>query len=181
MKNINLVQEKLINWWNIIIGLIPNIALLVIFIIIFSFFSRYLIKVITKILYRIFPENANKNTPLLLSKLAKYIFYALGIYVSMEIMHLGSFMTKFIGSLGIAGVIAGVALKDIVSGIFAGIAINFEKTFQIGDTVTISNIKGTVEDISMLTTKLKTETGETVFVPNQLIFSSPFTNHTNKD
>ena len=60
-------------------------------------------------------------------------------------------MVKFIGSLGIAGVIAGVALKDVVSGIFAGAAVNFEKTFQIGDLVTISNIKGTVEDISMFT------------------------------
>ena len=86
-------------------------------------------------------------------------------------------------TLGISltsGVIAGVALKDVVSGIFAGAAVNFEKTFQIGDLVTISNIKGTVEDISMLTTKLRTENGETVYVPNQLIFNTPFINHSKK-
>jgi small conductance mechanosensitive channel len=69
---------------------------------------------------------------------------------------------------------------DVVSGIFAGAAVNFEKTFQIGDLVTISNIKGTVEDISMLTTKLRTENGETVYVPNQLIFNTPFINHSKK-
>ena len=40
----------------------------------------------------------------------EYKFF-LGIYIALEIMHLGSFMVKFIGSLGIAGVIAGVALK----------------------------------------------------------------------
>lgn len=177
MKNIDLIQEKLLNWWDIIVGFVPNIALLLIFLLVFSFISKYLINLITKILYRIFSENANKNTPLLLSKLSKYILYALGIYTALEIIHLGSFMVKFIGSLGIAGVIAGVALKDVVSGIFAGISINFEKTFEIGDTVTISNIKGKVEDISMLTTKLRTETGETVYVPNQLIFNAPFTNH----
>ena len=68
----------------------------------------------------------------------------------------------------------------MVSGIFAGAAVNFEKTFQIGDLVTISNIKGTVEDISMLTTKLRTENGETVYVPNQLIFNTPFINHSKK-
>lgn len=180
MKNIEVIQEKLSTWWNIIVSLVPNIVLLIVFVILFSFLSKYLIRIITKILYRIFPENANKNTPLLLAKLAKYILYALGIYIALEIMHLGSFMVKFIGSLGIAGVIAGVALKDVVSGIFAGAAVNFEKTFQIGDLVTISNIKGTVEDISMLTTKLRTENGETVYVPNQLIFNTPFINHSKK-
>ena len=111
MKNIEVIHEKLSTWWNIIVSLVPNIVLLIVFVILFSFLSKYLIRIITKILYRIFPENANKNTPLLLAKFAKYILYALGIYIALEIMHLGSFMVKFIGSLGIAGVIAGVALN----------------------------------------------------------------------
>ena len=77
-----------------------------------------------------------------------------------------------------AGAIGGI--PGAPAGIFAGAAVNFEKTFQIGDLVTISNIKGTVEDISMLTTKLRTENGETVYVPNQLIFNTPFINHSKK-
>jgi small conductance mechanosensitive channel len=181
MKDFNLIQEKLHTWWNHIIELVPNLVVCIIFLVIFAFISKYLIAIISRILHRVFPENANKNTPRLLTKIATYIIYTLGIFIALEILNLGSFITKFLGSLGIAGVIAGVALKDIVTGMFAGFAINFEKTFQIGDIVTISNTKGEVMDINMLTTKLKTETGEIVFVPNQLIFNSPFTNHSKKD
>jgi hypothetical protein len=55
MKNIEVIQEKLSTWWNIIVSLVPNIVLLIVFVSAFSFLSKYLIRIITKILYRIFP------------------------------------------------------------------------------------------------------------------------------
>jgi small conductance mechanosensitive channel len=52
-------------------------------------------------------------------------------------MGFSGFLWKFIGSLGVAGVIAGVALKDLVSSIFSGMLIGIDKAFKVGDYITI--------------------------------------------
>ena len=83
-----------------------------------------------------------------------------------------------LGSLGVAGVIAGVALKDLVSSMFSGMLVSVDKAFKIGDYVTIGGNSGTVQDIGLLTTKLITDDGKKVYIPNQVIFNSPFFNIT---
>lgn len=93
-------------------------------------------------------------------------------------MGFSGFFLKFLGSLGVAGVIAGVALKDLVSSIFSGMLVSVDKAFKIGDYVTIGGNSGTVQDIGLLTTKLITDDGKKVYIPNQVIFNSPFFNIT---
>lgn len=177
---LDIINQVLEKWWTKIATLTPNLVLGILVFLIFVLLSKNFSKYFTNILVKIFHNNENKATPILLGKISKYLLLIIGTFISLEIMHLGDFMTKLLGSLGIAGIIAGVALKDLVSSIFSGFLINVEKSFEIGDEVTISNIKGTVEDIGFLTVKLKTDLGETIFVPNQLIFTAPFINHTRK-
>ncbi|GGG67173.1 hypothetical protein GCM10007332_32480 [Epilithonimonas arachidiradicis] len=102
----------------------------------------------------------------------------MGTFISLEIMGFSGFFMKFLGSLGVAGVIAGVALKDLVSSIFSGMLVGIDKAFKIGDYVTIGGNSGTVQDIGLLTTKLITDDGKKVYIPNQVIFNSPFFNIT---
>jgi len=56
--------------------------------------------------------------------------------------------------------------------------VNVDKAFKIGDYVTIGGNSGTVQDIGLLTTKLITDDGKKVYIPNQVIFNSPFFNIT---
>lgn len=56
--------------------------------------------------------------------------------------------------------------------------ISIDKSFKIGDYVTIQNISGTVEEIGLLTTKVINDEGKKVHIPNQLIFAAPFINIT---
>jgi len=102
----------------------------------------------------------------------------MGTFITLEIMGFSGFFMKFLGSLGVAGVIAGVALKDLVSSIFSGMLVSVDKAFKIGDYVTIGGNSGTVQDIGLLTTKLITDDGKKVYIPNQVIFNSPFFNIT---
>ena len=102
----------------------------------------------------------------------------MGTFIALEIMGLGGFVLKFVGSLGVAGVIAGVALKDLVSSMFSGALIGIDKAFAVGDYVSIKEVSGVVESIGFLTTKIITDEGKKVYIPNQLIFSAPFVNYT---
>ncbi|OVE63515.1 mechanosensitive ion channel domain-containing protein, partial [Chryseobacterium mucoviscidosis] len=69
------------------------------------------------------------------------------------------FLWKLIGSLGFAGVIAVVALNDVVSSIFSGMLIGIDIAFKVGDYITIGSPSGSVEDIGFLTTKIITDAG----------------------
>lgn len=154
----------------------PRIAVGVLVFLLFLALSSFLSKVAVKIFHRFFPKSKNKSVVTLI-KVFKFLIILSGAFISMEIMGLGGFVLKFIGSLGVAGVIAGVALKDLVSSMFSGALISVDKAFAVGDYITIKDISGTVESIDFLTTKIITDEGKKVHVPNQLVFSAPFTNY----
>lgn len=175
---IELVYNVLNNWYVKLAEFTPN---LIIGLLVFLFFltsSGYLSKVSVKIFKKVFKRQENPATLVILISIFRFLIMIMGTFISLEIMGLSGFFVKFIGSLGVAGVIAGVALKDLVSSIFSGILVGIDKSFKIGDYVNIGNYSGNVQDIGFLTTKLITDDGKKVYIPNQVIFNGPFYNVT---
>lgn len=175
---IDVVYKVLQEWYLTFAELTPK---LIVGIVVFSFFlitSKYLSKVTVKILHKVFPKSQNAGSFLTLISIFRFLIMILGSFIALEIMGFSGFLWKFIGSLGVAGVIAGVALKDLVSSIFSGMLIGIDKAFKVGDYITIGNHSGTVQDIGFLTTKLITDDGKKAYIPNQVIFNAPFYNIT---
>lgn len=176
IKYVDLVWKTLDSWYQKFAEFTPN---LVVGLLVFSFFlvtSSYLSKLAVKLFHKFFPDK--HETIVSLVGFFRFLILLLGTFISLEIMGLSGFLWKFIGSLGVAGVIAGVALKDLVSSIFSGLLIGIDKAFKVGDYVTIGSNSGTVQEIGFLTTKIITDDGKKVYIPNQVIFSSPFSNVT---
>ena len=175
IKYIDIVYRVLERWYTKFAETTPNIAVGIIVFVLILMMSSYLSKVSVKIFHRLFPKSKN-NSIVTLIGVFKFLIILMGAFIAFEIMGLGGFVMKVLGSLGVAGVIAGVALKDLVSSMFSGMLISFDKAFAVGDYVSIKGISGTVEDIGFLTTKVITDEGKKVYIPNQLIFSAPFIN-----
>ena len=175
IKYIDIVYRVLERWYTKFAETTPNIAVGIIVFVLILMMSSYLSKVSVKIFHRLFPKSKN-NSIVTLIGVFKFLIILMGAFIAFEIMGLGGFVLKFLGSLGVAGVIAGVALKDLVSSMFSGMLISFDKAFAVGDYVSIKGISGTVETIGFLTTKVITDEGKKVYIPNQLIFSAPFIN-----
>ena len=175
IKYIDIVYRVLERWYTKFAETTPNIAVGIIVFVLILMMSSYLSKVSVKIFHRLFPKSKN-NSIVTLIGVFKFLIILMGAFIAFEIMGLGGFVLKFLGSLGVAGVIAGVALKDLVSSMLSGMLISFDKAFAVGDYVSIKGISGTVEDIGFLTTKVITDEGKKVYIPNQLIFSAPFIN-----
>ncbi len=175
IKYIDIVYRVLERWYTKFAETTPNIAVGIIVFVLILMMSSYLSKVSVKIFHRLFPKSKN-NSIVTLIGVFKFLIILMGAFIAFEIMGLGGFVMKFLGSLGVAGVIAGVALKDLVSSMFSGMLIGFDKAFAVGDYVSIKGISGTVETIGFLTTKVITDEGKKVYIPNQLIFSAPFIN-----
>ena len=175
IKYIDIVYRVLERWYTKFAETTPNIAVGIIVFVLILMMSSYLSKVSVRIFHRLFPKSKN-NSIVTLIGVFKFLIILMGAFIAFEIMGLGGFVMKFLGSLGVAGVIAGVALKDLVSSMFSGMLISFDKAFAVGDYVSIKGISGTVETIGFLTTKVITDEGKKVYIPNQLIFSAPFIN-----
>lgn len=177
MKYYDIVYPVLVRWYASFAEATPRIAVGLFIFVLVLLMSSFLSKVSVKIFNRFFPQNKENNSIITLISVFKFLIILAGTFISFEIMGLGNFVMKFLGSLGVAGVIAGVALKDLVSSIFSGLLINFDKAFAVGDSVSIKGITGVVESIGFLTTKIITDEGKKVYIPNQLIFSAPFINY----
>ncbi|WP_304343134.1 mechanosensitive ion channel family protein [Chryseobacterium koreense] len=176
MNYFSVVSSVLERWYLAFAQFTPK---LIVGILVFSFFlmaSSFLSKATVKLFHRLFPESHKAETVTNLVGFFRFLIILFGTFVSLEIMGLSGFFMKLLGSLGVAGIIAGVALKDLVSSMFSGVLVGIDKSFKPGDVVQISTVTGTVEEIGFLTTKIIADDGKKVYLPNQLIFSSPFIN-----
>ncbi|MBF8457381.1 mechanosensitive ion channel [Kaistella sp. G5-32] len=170
------ILSVLDKWYKGFAEATPRIAVGILVFLLFLALSSFLSKISVRIFHKFFPKSKNRSVVALI-KVFKFLIILSGAFISLEIMGMGGFVLKFIGSLGVAGVVAGVALKDLVSSMFSGALVGIDKSFADGDYVSIKDVTGVVEKIGFLTTKIITDEGKKVFVPNQLIFSAPFINY----
>ena len=177
MEYLHTVYAVLQRWYISFAELTPRLIVGILVFLFFLMTSTYLSRWSVKLFHKFFPKTKNESVVTLIS-VFKFLIILMGAFISLEIMGFSGFFIKFLGSLGVAGVIAGVALKDLVSSMFSGMLVGVDKAFKIGDYVTIGGNSGTVQDIGLLTTKMITDDGKKVYIPNQIIFNAPFFNVT---
>jgi small conductance mechanosensitive channel len=111
---------------------------------------------------------------LLLAKLAYIAVATAGVLVALSFG--GVNLGVLVGSLGLATVALGFALQDIVSNFAAGIVLLLEHPFTRGDYITTAGAEGTVEDVRVRATQLRSPDGQRVLVPNKQLFTNVLTN-----
>ena len=81
-------------------------------------------------------------------------------------------------ALGVAGsVVVGIALKDTLGNLFAGLALQSEKPFHVGDWVVLGDHEGQVQEATWRATKICTKAGNFVIIPNSVIAEEAITNY----
>lgn len=112
----------------------------------------------------------------LLNTIIKISIYLIGFII---ILHLfGISIAPLITALGIGGLAIGLALKDTLENLFAGIHIMTEKTIRIGDFIRLENgQEGFVEDISWRTTRIRMIPNNMIIIPNSKLAQSIVVNY----
>ena len=104
-----------------------------------------------------------------------------GIFIICVIMILNVFgvnTASLIAVLGAAGVAVGLALKDTLGNIAAGILLLFLGSCRKGEYIEFDEYGGTVRGINLFTTILETPDGIYVSAPNSSVWGSPLKNYT---
>lgn len=89
--------------------------------------------------------------------------------------------TSFITVLASAGVAIGLALQGSLANIAGSIMILFFRPFKIGDYIEGNGVAGTVEDINLFYTIIKTPDNKTITCPNGALSNGNITNYSTKD
>lgn len=87
-----------------------------------------------------------------------------------------------LASLGIAGIAIAFALQNTLGNIFGGISLIIDKTIKVGDIIEIDkDTKGTVLDVGLRSTRIRTFDNEVVIVPNGQLANSKLQNYVPPD
>ncbi|MER9328151.1 mechanosensitive ion channel [Mesorhizobium sp. M0152] len=108
------------------------------------------------------------------SQLIRYV-----ILILVVIMVLGQFgvqTASIIAAIGAAGLAIGLALQGTLQNIAAGIMLLALRPFRIGESVEVGSIAGSVEEIGLFATKLRTAEGVYILAPNSTLWNQPVRN-----
>jgi small conductance mechanosensitive channel len=120
--------------------------------------------------------------PMLVSFVGEVMYVALLLFIIIAALsQLGIQTTSLIAAVGAAGLAVGLALKDSLSNLAAGIMMIVLGPFKSGDSIQGGGASGTVEEISFFTTRLRTVDNTTVIVPNGKMMGDTIVNLSDRE
>ena len=137
--------------------------------------GKWVAKFLTRLLRRVMEKSGIEIT---LVTFATNLGYAtLMVFVVLAALNqLGIQTTSFIAIIGAAGLAIGLAMQKSLSNFAAGVMLIIFHPFRVGDYIEAAGTSGTVLQIKLFTTTLKTGDNRLVHVPNGNIISDNITN-----
>lgn len=112
-------------------------------------------------------------------KLTAYIIYPLTFVAVMGVF--GFPLSALAGAVGLIGLGISFALKDMIANFFSGVLILATRPFKVGDQISVGDEAGTVQDIKIRATDVRTYDGRKVIVPNSKLYNDTVVNNTAYD
>jgi MscS family membrane protein len=116
----------------------------------------------------------------LVAKILKTVTIILGFFFIFDTWDIN--LSPLLATAGIAGIAIGFAVRDSLANILGGIQLVLDKTFKVGDKIELeSGEMGTILDIGIRSTKLKTFDNEVIYIPNGSLANTKVKNFTVPD
>lgn len=164
-------------------GMIPDIIgfiLQVVLAIIIYAVATKVIKWIGKLVQRVMDRHdVDTGVKQFLGAIVKYGLYIILIMTILNVF--GVATTSVVAVLGSAGVAIGLALQGSLSNFAGGVLILILKPFKVGDYIVQGSSEGTVYEISLFYTKLKTADNKVVVIPNGILSNDTIINVSHMD
>jgi small conductance mechanosensitive channel len=110
--------------------------------------------------------------------LANVVRYIVLVLVLVTVLgQFGVQTASIIATLGAAGLAVGLALQGTLQNIAAGIMLLILRPFRVGETIETKDVSGTVQEIGLFATELKTGDGLFMSSPNSLLWNTPVKNY----
>lgn len=154
-----------------------EIGLVVLKIIAIIILSRILVSIVQAAVNQVFRHRQGNKLQLeqrrvdtmrvLVNNVTQYTIYFLALL--MVLQQMGIDLRPVLVSAGVLGLAVGFGAQSLVRDVITGFFIIFEDQFAVGDFVTINNMTGTVQEIGLRITRIRSWTGEVFIFPNGTI------------
>lgn len=129
---------------------------------------RMLIKAMSKI------PGLDESVGRILAGIAKAVIWLFAVLIILDLFGINT--ASLLTVLGAAGLAVGLAMKDSLSNIAAGLMLLFLRPYKSGDFIDCGSVSGTIKEIGLFTTVLMTVDGVYISAPNSAIFGHPIKN-----
>ncbi len=130
---------------------------------------------LSRIIQRLMKKgNLDPSLVSFLGSLSRWLLITFVVIAALE--RVGFETSSLVAVLGAATLAVALSLKDQLSNLAAGVLLLIFRPFRLGETIEGAGVLGTVEEISILTTRLKTPDGKVVIVPNGKLTGDTITN-----
>lgn len=102
------------------------------------------------------------------------LMWILAVLIALQ--NLGYSVASLLAGIGIGGAALAFAAKDTLANFFGSLVIFVDKPFAIGDWVKVGTIEGTVEEVSLRVTRVRTFERSLITIPNQDLTTKPIEN-----
>lgn len=144
------------------------VAALVVFLLLLA-----LARVGRRVVERTLSRAANPDAATAIGRILYIAMIALAGLVAVTVAFPSMTPGRLVSVLGIGGIAAGFAFKDIFQNLFSGILILLRHPFRVGDEITTGDFTGTVEAIEMRATFIRTYDGRRIIIPNSDVYTKP--------
>lgn len=138
-------------------------------IILVAILINLILKSLLKKLFKIKKNISNKQKTIysLVYNIIKYFILIIAILMILDVF--GVDTKTLVASLGVIGLVVGLALQDLLKDFISGVTIIFENQYCIGDTICVGDFKGEVIGLGLKTTRIRNSTGEIKILSNRNI------------
>lgn len=121
-------------------------------------------------------DAAGVTTVSALGAVINVLLWAIVVLMALDSIP-GVEVTTLLASLGIGGIAVALALQNVLGDLFASLAIALDKPFVIGDFIIVGDYLGTVEQIGLKTTRIRSLSGEQIVFSNSDLLNSRVRNY----
>ncbi len=115
--------------------------------------------------------------PIVLRDIGRWLLSLVALILIIRVVFPQVNLNVFAVSSIVVGYIVGNATQDTLGNLIAGLALNTERPFAIGDWVTIAGNTGVVVDMTWRATRLRTKSNDFIVIPNGVIAKEPIYNY----
>ncbi len=121
----------------------------------------------------------NRVTMTIVTMTARAVLWVVAVLAILD--NMGVNITAFVASLGIGGVAVALAAQVVLSDLFASISIGLDKPFEPGDFIVVGGIAGSIENVGLKTTRIRSLGGEQIVCSNTELLKQTIQNYKRMD
>ena len=172
------IINPLESMWLGFVGALPNL----IFLVILAIVVRYLLKFCRAFFRaiergRIQLESFEADWAMPTFKIVRILIIAFSIVIAYPYIP-GSDSLAFKGVSVFLGILLSLGSSSFIANLLAGLTMTYRGAFREGDRVSVGEVLGTIEEVKVMTTRVRTPKNESVVIPNSNILATHVINYT---